>query len=76
MALHRRARVGAPASVLVPARRRGLGAAIVVVAAIVLAALLVGTNIASYHLGKDCGAWEARERLKGGPRPTLCFTAP
>jgi hypothetical protein len=49
---------------------------IVVVAALVVAALLVGTNIAAYHLGKDCGAWEARERLKGGPRPKLCFTTP
>ena len=76
MVLHRRARVAAPTSVLVPARRRGTRAVIVVVVALVVAALLVGTNIAAYHLGKDCGAWEARERLKGGARPKLCFTTP
>jgi hypothetical protein len=39
-------------------------------------ALLLTTNLVGYHLGKDCGAWEAKERLKGHPKPAWCFTAP
>jgi hypothetical protein len=42
--------------------------------AVVVAALLL--LVFAYHVGKDCGAWEARQRLRGEPRPTLCFTGP
>ena len=41
--------------------------------ALVFAAALALTTITAYHLGKDCGAWEAKRRLDGAGRPALCF---
>jgi hypothetical protein len=52
-----------------PTSSRIGGTVAVAVVAVLLSALF------AYHLGKDCGAWEARNRLRGADRPTLCFTA-
>jgi hypothetical protein len=46
------------------------------VVAIALVTALVGASVLAYAVGKDCGAWEARERLRGKPRPPLCLSAP
>jgi hypothetical protein len=44
---------------------------------VVAVALLAGvTHLFAYHLGKDCGAWEAHQRLQGLERPVLCFSGP
>jgi hypothetical protein len=44
---------------------------------VVAGALLAGlTHLFAYRLGKDCGAWEAHQRLRGLERPTLCFSGP
>jgi hypothetical protein len=44
-----------------------------VLAALLTATLLAASVLASYHLGKDCGAWEAKRRLRGESPPVLCF---
>jgi hypothetical protein len=41
--------------------------------AVIVAAAIVLSTLAAYRLGKDCGAWEAKRRLRGEVRPTLCF---
>jgi hypothetical protein len=40
-----------------------------------LASLLVAlvTAAAAYHVGRECGAWEAKYRLEGMARPLLCL---
>lgn len=41
-----------------------------------LASLLVAlvTAAAAYHVGRECGAWEAKYRLEGMARPLLCVS--
>jgi hypothetical protein len=65
-----RSRAGAPS--MAPSGLRVRAA----VAAAILAVAVVGAIVLAYHLGKDCGAWEARDRLDGRPKPRLCFSTP
>jgi hypothetical protein len=44
-----------------------------IVAALVAAMLLAVIVVTAYHLGKNCGAWEAKHRLIGESPPVLCF---
>lgn len=47
------------------------------VARVVVAVALAGvTHLFAYRLGKDCGAWEAHQRVQGLERPALCFSGP
>jgi hypothetical protein len=57
-----------------PGRRRVGVSSAWVAAAVVVGA--VALNLIAYRLGKDCGAWEARQRLRGADRPLLCFERP
>jgi hypothetical protein len=44
------------------------------IAATLVAAMLLAVVVATaYHLGKNCGAWEAKRRLTGETPPVLCF---
>jgi hypothetical protein len=43
------------------------------VAALLGTLLVAATVLGAYHLGKDCGAWEAKRRLRGESPPILCF---
>ena len=44
-----------------------------IVAALIAAMVLAVMLVAAYHLGKNCGAWEAKRRLAGESPPVLCF---
>jgi hypothetical protein len=44
-----------------------------IAATFVAAMLLAVVVVTAYHLGKNCGAWEAKRRLTGESPPVLCF---
>ena len=44
--------------------------------AVALFLVVLVTAAAAYHVGKDCGAWEAKHRLRGLPEPSLCLSGP